>query len=280
MRGWRTMGKRAALILASGLAGLLVVACGSSRGASPSPAGEPESIQPAVQKVEPGAINSPTPAGEPGDLQEALKLSQEHTLDIQSLQAKSKELEGRVSSLGDEIANLPSDKLDEANRQIALLSARLRSLEAKLNNAVVIPTPVPGDSGLGATRKPPVTDVEAQIFKKACDFYYDKEYAQAVRQFQDLLDRYPVGLFADNCHYWIGECRFAQGDFPKAMASFRKVFDFPESEKADDAQVKLAYCYLKQGDRKQAAVEFKKVVSLYPDSQYTERAKEELARLE
>jgi TolA-binding protein len=70
------------------------------------------------------------------------------------------------------------------------------------------------------------------------------------------------------------------GNFAKAVAAFNQVLAYAESEKADDAQLKLGYCYLRLGERKRAAAEFKKVVSLYPESEYTERAKEELAKLE
>ena len=94
------------------------------------------------------------------------------------------------------------------------------------------------------------------------------------------VERFPLSTYADNCYYWTGECQFAQGNYAKAMVAFRKVFAFAETEKADDAQLKLGYCYLRMGDKKQAAEEFKKVVSLYPDSEYSERAKEELAKLE
>jgi tol-pal system protein YbgF len=129
-------------------------------------------------------------------------------------------------------------------------------------------------------RKPPASEIEAQLYKKAFDLYYGRDYAQAILKFEELLQKVPASTYADNCFYWIGECQFAIGNFAKAITGFRKVFTFSETEKADDAQLKLGYCYLRLGERKQAADEFKKVVSLYPDSEYTERAKEELAKLE
>ena len=131
-----------------------------------------------------------------------------------------------------------------------------------------------------APRKPPVSDAEAQLYKKAFDLYYAKDYPQAILKFEELTTKFPSGSYADNCQYWMGECHFAMGNFAKAITSFRKVLTFPETEKADDAQLKLGYCLLRLGERKRAAEEFKKVVSLYPDSEYLERAKEELAKLE
>jgi tol-pal system protein YbgF len=244
---------------------------------------------------------------------EALKLSQENKLALQSLETKVRELETRISSLGDELANLPVSKLDELSQQMALMTEQLRGLEDRLARAPVaaekkvLPTfsPTGLDSAAArkiaegvkadtaakpadgakkpakaAPRKPPASEVEAQFYKKAFDLYYARDYAKAVAKFEELLAKFPASTYADNCHYWIGECQFAQGNFAKAVTAFRKVFTFPETEKADDAQLKMGYCFLRLGDKKQAAEEFKKVVSLYPDSEYTERAKEELAKLE
>ncbi len=129
-------------------------------------------------------------------------------------------------------------------------------------------------------RKPPASDVEALLYKKAFDLYYGRDYAQSIIKFEELLQKFPASTYADNCFYWMGECQFALGNFAKAITAFRKVFTFKETEKADDAQLKLGYCYLRLGERKVATEEFKKIVSLYPESEYTERAKEELAKLE
>jgi tol-pal system protein YbgF len=255
---------------------------------------------------------------------EALKLAQENKLDLQSLESKVRELESRISTLGDELANLPTARLDELGQQVALMTEQLHSLEERLAKGPAVPvkkelaTFAPtaldsaGDGGKAAggkaekpsakpaaegdrdtashispspvakpaIRKPVATDAEAAIYKKAFDLYYGRDYAGAIGRFEALLKQFPASTYADNCHYWVGECLFAQGNINKAIISFRKVFAFPETEKADDAQLKLGYCYLRLGDRRQAAEEFKKVVSLYPDSEYSERAKEELAKLE
>lgn len=239
---------------------------------------------------------------------EALKLAQENRLDLQTLETKVRELDGRLSGFGEDLANLPVAKIDELTQQMALMTQQLRSLEdrlakvgaAKKGLSTFAPTAMEGsggtespqakaDSGNDAkpvpaakprARKPPASDVEADLYKKAFDLYYGRDYGRAIDRFEELLKKFPASTYADNCWYWIGECQFARGNYAKAMVGFRKVFTFPETEKADDAQLKLGYCYLRLGDKKLAALEFKKVVSLYPDSEYTERAKEELAKLE
>ncbi len=265
---------------------------------------------------------------------EALKLAQENKLELQSLEAKVHELEGRMSTLGDELSNLPTAKLDELTQQMSLMTEQLRAMDEKFSKvppppppavkkglATFAPTafdtnstdekkpakaekvekdhkaerklPGQGEAKVEAKlevkpevktkvepRKPPASDVEAQLYKKAFDLYYGRDYPNAIAKFEELLQKFKTSSYADNCFYWIGECQFALGNFSKGITAFRKVLTFSETEKSDDAQLKLGYCYLRLGERKQAAIEFKKVVSLYPESEYTERAKEELAKLE
>jgi tol-pal system protein YbgF len=246
---------------------------------------------------------------------EALKLAQETKLEVQTLTAKVNELEGRVSALGDEVAGLPLTKLEELTQQVALVSEQLRILEDRLNKVPAgapggkkelptfsptaidtakgkpsdLPPPASGKPATAAKpaeqapkvkRKPNASDVEAALYKQGFDLFYARDHGKAIDRFEELLKKFPKGTYADNCLYWIGECHFAMGNFAKAVAAFNQVLAYAESEKADDAQLKLGYCYLRLGERKRAAAEFKKVVSLYPESEYTERAKEELAKLE
>ncbi|HLP40475.1 MAG TPA: hypothetical protein VK465_03120, partial [Fibrobacteria bacterium] len=72
---------------------------------------------------------------------EALKVAQETRLEVQSLSAKIKELEGRISSLGDEVASLPISKVEELTAQLGLVSEQLRSLEDRISK---VPPPPPG----------------------------------------------------------------------------------------------------------------------------------------
>ncbi|MDQ3002872.1 MAG: hypothetical protein M3Y08_16620, partial [Fibrobacterota bacterium] len=145
---------------------------------------------------------------------EALKLAQENKLDLQSLETKVRELESRMSSLGDELANLPVAKLDELTQQMTLMTEQLRSLEDRLAKggsgigvkkdlSTFSPTaldtsgakkyPVKGDSAgikpaagtkaspapKTAPRKAPASEAEAQLYKKAFDLYYGRDYGKA-----------------------------------------------------------------------------------------------------
>jgi tol-pal system protein YbgF len=208
------------------------------------------------------------------------------------------------------MATHPVDSIRLNSLNIDSLEARVAALESRPVRVVAAPKPPPlatikphaknsaptdaaeaptvADSPSSANTAHPVkekpkgktTGPEAALYDRAFKEYYARTYGKAIQTFQALLKQFPEGDFADNAHYWIGECEFSLGNYGKAILAFQKVFGYGGTEKADDAQLKLGYCHLRMGDRKRAGDEFRKVVSLYPDSEYLERAKDELARLE
>ena len=84
---------------------------------------------------------------------------------------------------------------------------------------------------------------------------------------------------SDNCQYWIGESYYGLRNYNQAIAEFEKVFSFANSNKIDDAQLKLGVCYLRLGDKAQARNEFDRLLSAYPSSEYKPVAQRYIARL-
>ena len=69
------------------------------------------------------------------------------------------------------------------------------------------------------------------------------------------------------------------GDYRTALESFQKVFLYPKTEKADDAQLKLGLSYLRLGDRQNALIELKRLTVDHPKSDYLGRAQERIRKL-
>ena len=83
---------------------------------------------------------------------------------------------------------------------------------------------------------------------------------------------------SDNCQYWIGESYYALGNYQQAITAFQNVFTFSNSNKDDDAQLKLGICYIRLNDEEQAKREFEKLVNNYPTSEYVNIAKRYIAQ--
>lgn len=115
------------------------------------------------------------------------------------------------------------------------------------------------------------SDYEA-TYNAALEQYRNKQYQQAIATFDRLIQRNPNHPLAANCQYWIGECRFAQGNFYQAIVEFNKVFAHDSPDKQDDAQLMLGLAYMKLGELNIARVEFDWLVSCYNSSEYLNSA--------
>ena len=230
----------------------------------------------------PEAVSKPFVSPAQEDVAEALKLAQENKLELQTLSARIKEIDGRIQMLSEQLEAAPLDKLHDYDLQLDSLRRRLNTVggAASATADASDPARVAGTLPAPESGRAKISPAEAALYKKASNLYYARKYADAIPAYQELESKYPQGGYASNARYWIGECQFALGNYEQAIASFRKVLEFKETEKADDAQLKLGYCFLRLNNRKQAAAEFRKVVSLHPDSEYLEKAKSELAKLE
>ena len=124
-----------------------------------------------------------------------------------------------------------------------------------------------------------ITSPEHELYQKGLRGFNTRQYDNATKIFNDVLQQYPSGKYPDNCHYWIGECLYAKGDFTGAITSFQKVLSYQNSGKADDAQIKIGLCYLKMGQTGAAKDEFKKLKDRYPASEYVPRAEKYLSDL-
>ena len=215
---------------------------------------------------EPSSGRSPDATLSVEESADALRLAQESRLELQTQSARLKELEGQVRDLT-EILSWTAEQIKTQTQQIDSLRQGTSGASAP---------PVAPAASIAPQR---ISSDEASQYRLALDQYFGRNYAASLKAFSELQAQYPQGAYADNAEYWIGESRFAQGDFTGALASFRKVFTYAGTEKADDAQLKIGYCHLRLNDRKKAEEEFRKLVSLYPSSEYVDRAQGEIDKL-
>ncbi|MBD3287781.1 tetratricopeptide repeat protein [candidate division KSB1 bacterium] len=109
-------------------------------------------------------------------------------------------------------------------------------------------------------------------YDDALNYFHNGEYQIAATTFKRLLHENPNSPLADNCQYWIGECRFAQGKYYQAIVEFEKVFMFNSTDKHDDAQIMMGLAYMKAGQVQQARTDFTWLLACYEGSEYYQRA--------
>ena len=200
----------------------------------------------------------------------------------QMLSAQVKGLEQRLSTLEQTIL-MRLDQVEAADgdvlAQIASLSDQIQELRRRLDGSgdpatAVSPAPVRRP----AKRSPPPLSA-SDLYEKALQAFDAQQYEASKSHFTSILETDPSGSLADNAQYWLGECAYAVENYTGALEAFKRVFQYPETEKDDDAQLKLGFCYLKLRDTESALIEFKRLTVDYPESEYLTRAEEQIRRI-
>ena len=161
------------------------------------------------------------------------------------------------------------DALKEKDIEIANLKAELAERDRQLNAAESAEPPM--------EIKPVRTTVSGsgtyqERYDRARALYESRRYKEAVQEFAALLSTDSSHKLADNCQYWIGECYYGMRAYNQAIIEFEKIFTFNDSDKNDDAQLKLGLCYTRIGNVEKAKAEFQKLVDTYPESEFVSRA--------
>ncbi len=173
-----------------------------------------------------------------------------------------------------EISDLQK-KLAEKDSEISRLKTDISEKEDTINKLESNYTRQPVTTSSSYT----ATGNFREDYQNALAEYNNRHYKLAIQLFEELLAINATSSLSDNCRYWIGESYYGLGNYNQAIIEFTKVFSFNNSNKMDDAQLKLGLCYWKLGDSERARQEFERLISDYPTSEYVEKAKQFLSRL-
>jgi tol-pal system protein YbgF len=212
---------------------------------------------------------------------EALKLAQEAKLDVQVVNTKLAELDNRVMILSEEVSSVSLAKIEEIENRLSLLIEAYKDLQEQMSTLQILPR-VQSTAKNAPTFSPSaasgiLTSSEYEIYQNALKIFNDRNYPEARKNFLDMTNKFPDGVYASNAYYWIGECYYAEAKFAEGISAFTKVLEFPKTTKADDAQLKIGLSFLKMGNKAKAREALNTLVSRYPNSEFVTRAKEYIA---
>ncbi|MFP4522301.1 MAG: tetratricopeptide repeat protein [Fibrobacterota bacterium] len=219
---------------------------------------------------------------------EALKLAQEAKLEVEAISTKLTELENKILILTEKVAMISPARLEETENRIAVLSEEVYQLRKALENfkpgdkklkvppKIQLATFGPGDSGSAVLP----TNRQESLYYQAMTVFNKGKYIQAASAFQKSIKADPGGKYNDDAQFWTGESYRMAGELAKAIEAFEDVFSYVNSDKLDDAQLRIAKTYSQMGDDYQAVEEYRKLINLYPESDLISNAKLEIKRLE
>lgn len=194
--------------------------------------------------------------------QQAQKIS-DYEKQIEELRTENTTLRQRMFKLEQDNKTLEA-RLNESEAKVMVERERAEKAEAELTAMKTQPvkTAAPGKGG----------------YDEALSAALAKRYDEAIARFEALLST--IGDdFADNCHYWIGECQYASKQYQEAIKHFEMVMNYARSEKLADAHFMMAQSYERLGDKAKAKEHYEKVVKDYPTSPHVALAKQRAEKM-
>lgn len=263
-----------------------VAACGGSKKQSSDPsAGDEINIDQLLgidtENTQPQQTQETSPPEKGKDEDEVLRLLGITTDEQKSDETSqaTEESSSEMQKMKDEVNRLQAElfekdnAIDELRKELSEKNERLANLQtAGLTTRSQQGLPANGSrASSGSTRN--------DGYDQALSAYNTGRYKQAIDMFSTLLTGNIEASLADNCQYWIGESYYGLRNYAQAIAEFEKVFQYPNSNKADAALLKLGLTYLRLGDKNSARTQFDLLISNHPKSEYVNRAREYVAKL-
>ncbi len=141
--------------------------------------------------------------------------------------------------------------------------------------------PQPGAPQPGAPR-PGTPDASGQaVYDAGYTFFHQRQFEDAEARFLEFLAAYPNGELSDNAQFWIGECRYARGDYQGALEAFTTTVErHPNGNKVPDAMLQAGKALEALGDDSGAAETYREVIARFPATAAAAIAEERLESLQ
>jgi len=152
------------------------------------------------------------------------------------------------------------------------------------------PTPAPSHT-VETSSKPAVPENEQELlaqleplsapmlYKKGYNYVTSAEYYKGIAAFNYFLEKYPDHDFADNAHYWSGECYYAVKDYQNALKHFNESAKM-NGNKTPDALLKVGYTQAILGDNESAIYSLNLVIEMFPGTRVALLARQKLSQLQ
>lgn len=121
---------------------------------------------------------------------------------------------------------------------------------------------------------------EQKAYQKAYDELRAQHYVKARDSFSEFIKQYPNGRYAHIAQYWIAESSYAQKNYQQAVLDYQQLIDvYPNSPKRAESQLKKAYCFNEMGNKDKARKSLQLLLAQYPNTTEASQAKRLLKTL-
>jgi len=153
------------------------------------------------------------------------------------------------------------------------LDTRLRRIEGGGDSSAA----AQGGGGRDVSADP---QAESHTFEAAYTLYKAENYQNAVTAFADFLKKYPQSVHEANVRYWMGNAYFLLKDCRNSVNSYQSLIDkYQDHPRVPEAMLNVADCQLGLKNKTAATKTLKQLISQFPGSDASEKAKKRLATI-
>ncbi len=199
---------------------------------------------------------------------------------------KSTQMQDEIRQLRASIEQLQNE-LEQARQrnreQYIDLESRVNTLEQSPESSKPLSVVTPVKPAIKPSTKAgaPASVAESEAYQAAHNSLIKQGDAVAAsRQFQDFLQTFPESKLVPNAWYWLGESYYIIQNYALALKSFDILTQqFPDSNKAPDALLKIAYCHIELKETDKGKKELEQLIAKYPNHPVADMARGRLRGL-
>lgn len=122
---------------------------------------------------------------------------------------------------------------------------------------------------------------ENDLYQRAFSLLRESNHKEAVEVFEQQIETFPYGEYADDANYWIAESKYVNRDLTGSKKFFKVILDsYKQSPRLPDAMLKIAYIEQEQGNLMEARLLLQEILQFHPRSNAAISAKNRLAALD
>lgn len=121
---------------------------------------------------------------------------------------------------------------------------------------------------------------ENRAFEAAYNLYKAENYQKATAAFADFLKHYPQSAHEANVRYWMGNAYFLLKDCKNSVGSYQALIEeYQDHPRVPESMLNIADCQLDLKNKTAAKKTLKQLISQFPGSDASEKAKKRLAKI-
>lgn len=162
-------------------------------------------------------------------------------------------------------------------KDTALRLGNLDSRLAKMEKELLELQAAQAAKAIEPSAPPPLT--AETLYEQGRDLILNKGDAGKGRMIlEEFVKTYPKSELLPNACYWVGEAYYSEKNFENAIVQFQDVIEkYPSHPKASASLYKQALAFESLGEAKKATALLKKLIENYPASDEARKAKERLS---